>query len=352
MSDTGEKRELDDELISAYLDDELSGEDRAVVERRLAADPAAQRLLHELRMVSQSVQGMPQENLGRDLSATIVELIEQERKPTPSPTDGSKPGGSLPRLPVFGSRRAWIWASLALAAGVLIMFVERGDEPANKLAPVAQPQRSAPVGQIAENEAAREPSIEANRAGGGGVLGGGAASPPPNVIASDRRLMKESPSTVAPGQAPMSGQIANGPEAAAPAGSPGLAASAPGVATTKPISELNGARAGAAGPRPSGTISGSSQWAGQVATSGTAKSFGGSGGGQAEIKEREPLVVQVVMSPEAFEKNSFERLLASNGIEIESDAKKQADSLDLGASRFKVSREKQPAVAAMPAKKA
>src|SRR4051812_22934855 len=163
MSDTGEKRELDDELISAYLDEELSGEERAVVERRLAADPAAQRLLHELRMVSQSVQGMPQENLGRDLSATIVELIEQERKPSPARAGGST-GGKLPRLPIFGSRRAWIWASLALAAGLLIMFVERGDEPANKLAPVAQPQQRAPVGQIAENEAAREPSIEANRA--------------------------------------------------------------------------------------------------------------------------------------------------------------------------------------------
>jgi hypothetical protein len=149
----------------------------------------------------------------------------------------------------------------------------------------------------------------------------------------------------------MSGQIAGGPEAAAPAGSPGLAASTPGVATTKPISELNGTRAGAAGPRPS-SISGSSQWAGQVANSGTAKTFGESGGGQAEIKEREPLVVQVVLSPEAFEKNSFERLLARNGIEIDTDAKKQADSLDLGASRFKVSREKQPAAAPMPAKKA
>src|SRR3954469_10969513 len=156
MSDTGEKRELDDELISAYLDDELSGEERAVVERRLAADPAAQRLLHELRLVSQSVQGMPQENMGRDLSATIVGLIEQERKPTPVPADGSRLGGKLPKLPIFGSARAWIWASLALAAGLLIMVVERGDEQGNRLAPpVAQHQ--APGGQIAANKPALQP---------------------------------------------------------------------------------------------------------------------------------------------------------------------------------------------------
>src|SRR3954447_7017411 len=112
MSDTGEKRELDDELISAYLDEELSGEERAVVERRLAADPAAQRLLHELRLVSQSVQAMPQKNLGRDLSETIVALVEGEAKTPRDKEDGAGLGGNWPKLPIFGSPRAWIWASL------------------------------------------------------------------------------------------------------------------------------------------------------------------------------------------------------------------------------------------------
>jgi anti-sigma factor RsiW len=55
MTDHNRKYDLDDELLSAYIDNELSAEERAAVEARLASDPAAQQLLHELRSVSQSV---------------------------------------------------------------------------------------------------------------------------------------------------------------------------------------------------------------------------------------------------------------------------------------------------------
>ena len=51
--------ELDDELLSAYLDDELSADERALVEARLATDPAAQQSLEQLRSVSQSVRSLP-----------------------------------------------------------------------------------------------------------------------------------------------------------------------------------------------------------------------------------------------------------------------------------------------------
>ena len=72
MSDKPSNYELDDELLSAYLDGELSADERAAVEARLATDPAAQQLLHELRSVSQSVQALPTESLGRDLSEEII----------------------------------------------------------------------------------------------------------------------------------------------------------------------------------------------------------------------------------------------------------------------------------------
>ena len=60
MSDREQNYELDDERLSAYLDDELSAEERAAIEARLADDPAAKRLLHELQSVSQAVQALPQ----------------------------------------------------------------------------------------------------------------------------------------------------------------------------------------------------------------------------------------------------------------------------------------------------
>src|SRR4051812_2836900 len=122
MSEREFQPELDDELLSAYLDDELSAEERAAVEARLANDPEAQQLLHQLRSVSQSVQMLPLESVGRDLSADILRRIEAKKR-----GDGGAGGDSsaaignvTPRVTVFGSRRSWIWATLAVAAGLMI----------------------------------------------------------------------------------------------------------------------------------------------------------------------------------------------------------------------------------------
>src|SRR3954470_11579890 len=116
MSDKPSNHELDDELLSAYLDGELSASERAAVEARLATDPAAQQLLHELRSVSQSVQALPTESLGRDLSEEILRRARQS-KPTPATAEmSSGSGDAIPKIKIFGSRRAWFWASMALAA--------------------------------------------------------------------------------------------------------------------------------------------------------------------------------------------------------------------------------------------
>ena len=59
MNGNDHQHELDDELLSAYIDGELSDSERAAVEARLASDPEAQHLLHQLRSVSQDVQSLP-----------------------------------------------------------------------------------------------------------------------------------------------------------------------------------------------------------------------------------------------------------------------------------------------------
>ena len=51
--------EFDDELLSAYLDGELSAEERARVEAHLAADPQARKLFDELRGVSLAMRELP-----------------------------------------------------------------------------------------------------------------------------------------------------------------------------------------------------------------------------------------------------------------------------------------------------
>src|SRR5262245_8966905 len=124
-----ENGNLDGELLSAYLDDELAPEERAHVESRLAADPAAQRLLDELRSVSQAVRDLPKEAHPGDLAATVLRRAERAMLTTEalaSSAASSIPTGRLSelasKLPIGRSRRSWFWAGLTIAAGLIIMF--------------------------------------------------------------------------------------------------------------------------------------------------------------------------------------------------------------------------------------
>ena len=170
MSDKPSNHELDDELLSAYLDGELSADERAAVEARLATDPAAQQLLHELRSVSQSVQALPTESLGRDLSEEIIRRA-REAKPelvvraSPRTTVAATAGlrasvDAMPKIRIFNSRRAWIWASMALAAGLLIMFVQSGDESAKKLPPVAARNRRSRPNSTGRRSGSSQPAAK------------------------------------------------------------------------------------------------------------------------------------------------------------------------------------------------
>src|ERR1700755_3209992 len=105
MGERGVQPVLEDELLSAYLDDELSPEERAAVEARLASDPDAQQLLHQLRSVSQSVQATPQVPAARDFRAEILRRTAALK----SPVDGLAGEQKSPlvnptrSLPVFQS---------------------------------------------------------------------------------------------------------------------------------------------------------------------------------------------------------------------------------------------------------
>ena len=128
-------RELNDELLSAYLDGELSDAERAAVEARLASDPEAQHLLHQLRSVSQEVQALPLRLAGRDLHDQILQRIEKEK---PAEKVSLLPGDAMPRITVFQTRRSWIWASLVIAAGLMIMVLQPGKETDQNLPAVAR----------------------------------------------------------------------------------------------------------------------------------------------------------------------------------------------------------------------
>ncbi len=68
----------ENELLSAYLDGELTAAERAEVERLLAANPAARQLLDELRTLRATLRALPPRKLGEDLSRQV--LREAQRR--------------------------------------------------------------------------------------------------------------------------------------------------------------------------------------------------------------------------------------------------------------------------------
>jgi hypothetical protein len=119
-----ELSQFDDELLSAYLDDELTPEERARVEERLATDPAARQLLDELRTVSQTMKELPAVTLGADLRESVLRRAERAMLvPGEQPADSKH--DRMAAFPIGRSKRAWFWAGAALAAGLMLMIFQR-----------------------------------------------------------------------------------------------------------------------------------------------------------------------------------------------------------------------------------
>ena len=66
-----------EELISAYIDGELSADERARVERWLAEDPRLRQLHDELRGLGGALRSLPLHKLERDLGPMIVRRAER-----------------------------------------------------------------------------------------------------------------------------------------------------------------------------------------------------------------------------------------------------------------------------------
>ena len=157
------------ELLSAYLDGELNAAERADVERLLAADPAARQLLDDLRALGVTLQALPQEKIGEDLSGAVLRaaarrvLLEGAPGETEDSTPESVPLGRSVFRRLFNAR-GLAWAGIAVAFAVVIMVVERHqDGPAAdkdaKLVALATPKPEKP----AEEHEDLPPTIQAAR---------------------------------------------------------------------------------------------------------------------------------------------------------------------------------------------
>lgn len=140
-----------DELISAYLDGEVTADERAKVERLLAADPRSRQLLEELRALRGSLASLPRHALEADFSDRVMEAAERRMLLEPRPASESSPSADLDRA----ARRQRLLRPLAyacatIAAALLVMaltpFFDTRDGRELARAPegdplAAQPQR-------------------------------------------------------------------------------------------------------------------------------------------------------------------------------------------------------------------
>ena len=106
---------IDDERLSAYLDDELGREERAKVEELLKADVNYQAAMQEIRMVHEAVRGLPLVTPSPDLQARVLQGLPSARR-EPSQKEIS------PKAANAWTPYKYLGAIAALAAAIFAML--------------------------------------------------------------------------------------------------------------------------------------------------------------------------------------------------------------------------------------
>jgi len=113
-------REFPDELLSAFLDDELSPAERTQVEKHLAASEADRLLLAELKSLRSDVASLPQATVSPDFADRVVRAAVAEAEKNSGASATISP---LPPAPHRRSRRWMAGAAVASAAALAACFL-------------------------------------------------------------------------------------------------------------------------------------------------------------------------------------------------------------------------------------
>lgn len=156
--------DFDDELLSAYVDGELTAAECALVEERLRTDPAAAALVEELRGLSAAVKSLPREALGRDLRAAILAEASETRADleahAPARADQFEPLPPHNHWP--GIRRGLVWSTFAIAATLLVSLfqpAERDRDPVTLAKAEREVKSAAPANRFEEHSGAAQEKL-------------------------------------------------------------------------------------------------------------------------------------------------------------------------------------------------
>ena len=130
--------QIPEELISAYLDGELTSDEQLLVEEALRDDPQSQQLLEDLQSLHDRLQAIPRSEPSRDYTEQILRRAERAiltgtTEPGPSLSSDESPAAPTVTLPTSktssGNWKHVVWASTALAATLLLALLFRPDQP-------------------------------------------------------------------------------------------------------------------------------------------------------------------------------------------------------------------------------
>ena len=107
---------FNEELLSGYLDGELSSEEQALVENIVSQDPQARQLLDDLEQLRHCLQEIPAQQSPDDVRQRVLEQIE-------STTENNSETVQLPARRRALSRRGILPWLAAAAAGIALMFI-------------------------------------------------------------------------------------------------------------------------------------------------------------------------------------------------------------------------------------
>jgi anti-sigma factor RsiW len=187
--------ETREELLSAYLDDELSDDERARVETWLAADSAYRQLYDELRAALSRMRSLARHKLDHDLGPAVLRRAERNVLAG----DVRVPAKKYEPLGAWWSTRSWrmlTWPAVAAAAAIAIAMLNIGEQPDRQVARDAPREAAAPQQSLAAGAAHAE-GLPHDSAHDEAIAAPAPASPPPDVSAKaagqapdERRMMR------------------------------------------------------------------------------------------------------------------------------------------------------------------
>jgi hypothetical protein len=151
-----------DELLSAYLDGELTPTERADVERKLAGDGALRRRLEGLRAVQQAVQSLPKFKLEDDFHEQVIARARQVRDERtsivlfPAERTGKEPAEPIRRW------HAPFWVGIAATALICATILVGKFAPRETHVAMTAPAETSAVDDAADEGA----QLELAQAGG------------------------------------------------------------------------------------------------------------------------------------------------------------------------------------------